>query len=214
LRAAAGDFYYHSLRLVPVNAIWGIAFAVVVVASVRAPALLLLAGLLGLPTLAVFRVAGGIVRGGSVEVSDGIEEARRRPMAAIAGAMGASLIALVLVVNVLLGLLNPGIVGWTLLTLAVWGLFVLWTGALAFWALLADPEGDRDVRRAGRLAGLLLMAHPVRLGAFGLLAGGLAGLSLLLIMPILTISVSFLALFACHFVLPAADRLEAALARR
>jgi hypothetical protein len=33
-------------------------------------------------------------------------------------------------------------------------------------------------------------------------------------MPVLTISVAFIALFTSHFVLPASDRLEAALATR
>jgi len=214
LRLAAGDFYYHSVRLVPVNAVWGVVFAVLFLASVRAPAVLVLTGVLGLPTLALFRVAGGIVRGGSVEVWDGVREARRRPLAAIGGALVAALVALVLVVNVLLGLVNPGIVGWTLFTMAVWGLFVLWTGALAFWALLADPGRHRGVRAATRLAALLLVAHPVRLGAFGLLAGVLAIVSSVMILPILTISVAFIALLACHFVLPAGDRLEAALEAR
>lgn len=214
MRAAAGDFYYHSLRLVPVNAVWGAGFAVLLFASIRAPALLVLSGLLGLPTIALFRIAGGIVRGGSVEVSDGVREARRRPAAAIGGALIAALTALVLGVNVLLGLLNPGLFGWSLLTLAAWGLFVLWTGGLAFWALLADPERHRDVPGAVRAAALLLIAHPVRLGAFGLLAGLLAVVSTALVMPILTISVAFLALLTCHFVLPASDRLEAALEAR
>jgi len=216
LRGAAGDFYYHSLRLVPLNVAWGAGLALLLLAAVRAPALLtlLLIGGLGFPTLALFRVAGGIVRGGSVELGDGIREVRRRPLTAVLATLLATLVAFVLLVNILLGLLNPGLLGWTLMTLAAWGLFVLWTATLAFWALLADPERHRGARGAARLAALLLVAHPVRLGAFGLLAAGLALVSVLLIMPILTISVAFLALLTCHFVLPASDRLEVALDAR
>jgi hypothetical protein len=216
LRGAATDFYYHSLRLVPLNVAWGAGLVALLVASVRAPAplVVVLLGALALPTVALFRVAGGIVRGESVELSDGIRAARRRAVAAMGVALLASFAAFVLAVNAALGLANPGIIGWTLMTLAAWGLFALWTVALAFWALLTDPDRDLGVAGAARLASLLVVAHPVRLGGFGLIAGLLAALSVVLVMPVLTISVAFIALFTCHFVLPASDRLEAALATR
>jgi hypothetical protein len=215
LRRAASDFYYHSLRLVPLNVAWGAGLAVLLVASVRAPAplVVVLVCLLGLPTVALFRVAGGIVRGGSVELSDGIQAARRRAAVAMGVALLLSILALVLAVNIAIGVVNPGIVGWTLLTLAAWGLFALWTASLAFWALLNDPRRHLGAVAAARLAALLLIAHPARLGGFGLLTGLLALFSVVLVMPILTISVAFIALLTCHFVLPASDRLEDVLAR-
>jgi len=213
-RSAASDFYYHSIRLVAANALWGAGFLILMLASVRSPALFLAAALLGLPTLALFRLAGLIARGESVRFSDGIEEARRRALPAVGSALLIAFVSLVLGVNVLLGVLNPGPLGWTLMTLAGWGLFVLWTFGLAFWALLADPDRRLAPRGAARLATLLIVAHPVRLGVFGGAAALVAIVSTILIMPIMTITVAFLALVACHFVLPAADRLEAALQAR
>ena len=70
------------------------------------------------------------------------------------------------------------------------------------------PSGDRL-----RLAALLLLAHPVRIGALGVVLAIFLALSTVAIVALLTISVSFAALVASHFVLPAADRLDAQLGR-
>jgi hypothetical protein len=62
------------------------------------------------------------------------------------------------------------------------------------------------------LAGLLVLAHPIRLGAVGLALAAFLALSTIAIVALVTVSVSFAALVTSRLVLPAADRLEASLA--
>ena len=62
-----------------------------------------------------------------------------------------------------------------------------------------------------RLAGALLLAHPLRFAGLALAMAVVVAVSVVLTAAILTISVAFVALVACRSVYPAADRLELAL---
>ncbi|HEU4571888.1 MAG TPA: hypothetical protein VFR93_04320, partial [Candidatus Limnocylindrales bacterium] len=59
--------------------------------------------------------------------------------------------------------------------------------------------------------GLLVLAHPFRLGVLALVAGVLLVVSAVLFAALVTVSLAFVALLAARYLLPAADRLEARL---
>jgi uncharacterized membrane protein YesL len=214
LRAALSDYYFNSMRLVAANVVWGVALALIVLVGLASPILALaFLPLLALPTAGVFRMAARIVR---VEPGVGLRDiawpyrhAFGRWLVVGFAVVGAGLM---LATNAVVGLVGGEPVGWAIATLAGWGLVILWCGAIVGWPLLVDPErsevplGDRL-----RLAGTLLVAHPLRFAGLGLAGALVTIVSIVLTAAILTISVSFVALVACRSVYPAADRLELAL---
>jgi uncharacterized membrane protein YesL len=210
LRAAAVDFYCHSLRLVLANAVWGVAFFVVLgIWATAGPVALVLAPLLAIPWVGVVRLAALIARGDDVVLSDAFGAYRRWLVPALVGGVGFVVAAFVLLTNLALGLQFGGVAGWSFATLSAWGLVVAWLTALCFWPLLVDPRRD-DMRAFAklRLAGILVVAYPLRLAALGLVAGIVAVVSTVAIAAIVTISVAYVALVSCRYVLPAGDRLE------
>jgi uncharacterized membrane protein YesL len=214
VRAALTDFYFNSVRLVAANVIWGAAAAAVWLVSLVWPVgALILAPLLAFPTVAIFRIAARIVRrAGNVSLGDGL--AAFRDYAAPAALLGVVSVAGVLILgtNAAVGLTQGEPLGWVIGTFGAWGLIVLWCGALVAWPLVVDPDrADASLRERLRLAGLLLIAFPVRFALLGIVVASIAVVSTILLAALLTISVSFIALVACHYVYPAADRLEARL---
>jgi hypothetical protein len=211
------DFYFNSLRLVPANLVWGAWVILVVVVGMAWPAggIVLLA-LLALPTAGVFRVAARIVRvEPDVSLRDIAWPYRHPARAGTTVVLGVSVVAISVVLgsNVVVGLVSGEPVGWLVATLAGWGLIGLWCGALVAWPLIVDPaRAAWPVRERLRLAGRLLLVHPLRWVALGLMVAVLVVVSIVLTAAILTVSVAFVALVACRSVYPAADRLELALA--
>ena len=210
LRAAAVDFYFHSWRLVPANAIWGAALVALLLLLTVAPLLaLLLLPVLALPTVGLFRLAALIARGEAVAFSDALAAWRLNAGATLLAGASLSFVGLVFLVNVLGGLSSASALGWGLATFAIWGLLAMATFAAAFWPLLVDPlRADLAVRARFRLAGMLVLAYPLRLGLLALVLLVILAISTVLFAALLTISVAFCALVACHYVLPAADRFE------
>ena len=216
IRAGASDLFYHSIRVVPANVVVGVGLIVAALAWVRVgplPALLVLA-LLGVPLSGLAQLGANATRGRDVNLSDVLDPVRDRPVAVLAAGAGFTLAAFVLAVNVASGVLTGNAVAFALGTLAGWGLLGLFAVGYAFWPLLVDPErAGRPALEALRLAGLLLLAHPVRMVVLALLLTGVLLVSTILFASLLTVSVGFVLLVAARFVLPAADRLEAALGR-
>ena len=111
--------------------------------------------------------------------------------------------------NVGLGLLRGDIAGWTLATLAFWGLVIVVMAACVIWPVLVDPRRETLGARARiQLALLLILAHPVRFAALSLVLGLIVAVSVVGFAALLTVSVSYVALVAARYVLPAADRLD------
>lgn len=212
LRSAASDFYFNSWRLVPANLVWGAAFLIILVSASIAPALVLLAPLLALPTVGIFRIAALITRGENVSFWDGLVAWRDYAVPTILLGVGLAGCALVFATNVVVGLASGNALGWTISTLAFWGLVATWVVAWTAWPLLVDPaRRGKPVRGRLRVALLLILAHPVRMLALGALLAVLLAASTVAFAALVTISVAFAALVACRYVLPAADRLEARL---
>ena len=216
LRAALVDFYYHSLRLVGANLVWtaGLALAWLVSPIWTLGAAALLVGG-ALPTGGVFRLAARISRGEPASIGDALGWWRLRPGASLA--LGAAILAWAFVgaTNVGGGIQSADPLGWAFATFAFWGLAVAWIGAWIAWPLLVDPwrEG-RSLAEALRLAGYLVLAHPVRFAGLGLVLAVVILASIVAVVAIATISLAYAALVACGYVLPAADRLEVQLATR
>ena len=210
MRAAAVDFYYHSLRLVLANVVWGVAFfAVLFVWASAGPIALLLAPLLAIPWIGVVRLAALIARGDEVVLSDAFGAYRRWLMPTLVAGFGFVLAGFVLLTNLAVGLHFGGVPGWSFATLSGWGLVVAWLVALSFWPLLVDPRRDDMGALAKlRLAAILVVAFPLRVAALGFVAAIVAVVSTVAIAAIVTISVAYVALVSCRYVLPAADRLE------
>jgi hypothetical protein len=217
LRRGLVDFYYHSIRLVGANLAWGLGLVAVLFVVAGAGYLpgVVIAAPLGVAWLGIVRLATLIVRGHDVVLSDALRAWRRWLVPGLVSGAAIAATALVLGFNVTIGLAMGGVVGWTLTALAAWGLVFLWLLALAFWPLLVDPARDAGgPRSAARLAALLVLAHPVRLGGLGIVLAILAAVSTAAIAAILSISAAYIALATSHLVLPAADQLEAGLRAR
>jgi uncharacterized membrane protein YesL len=212
VRAALTDGYYHSWRLVPANIVWAAAAIVLAGATVISPLGVLLLPLLALPTAGVFRVTTRIVRGEAVSFWDAMDAWRSAVRQTLAVGAGAVLAVVVLGTNVVLGLAGESPLGWAIATMAAWGLAVLWLMAWTAWPILEDPERSGIPLRARlRLAALLVLAHPVRIGLLGLGLAIFLVLSTVAIVALVTVSVAFAALVTTRYILPAADRLEAQL---
>jgi hypothetical protein len=210
IKAALSDFFFNSWRLVPANIVWGIGLIVVVLLALTAPLLGLFALVtLALPTVGIFRVAALAAREQPVTVGDSISAWREflRPALAVGAVIGAT--AIVLVFNMVSGFASMHPLGWGLATMAAWGFAALFAFSVAVWPLIADPVRDGEPLRARvELAGAVIVRSP----------GAYLGLMIVLFVIIvastvaaaalLTISMSFIALVACRYVLPAADRLE------
>jgi hypothetical protein len=197
LRASAVEFYYQSIRLVGANLA------------------LLLAPLLAIPASGVFRLAALIARGEPPDFSDVTGAWRAYARTSLALGAGLTLTFVVLAVDVLAAIGSHDPLAWTIATLAGWGLFIVASYALVAWPLLVDPHrSGTSLRGRLRLAGLLLVAFPVRLGALTLLMGTFILASAIAVAALVSISLAYVALVASHYVLPAADRLEARLEHR
>ena len=213
LRAAATDFYFHSWRLLPANVLWAFVSLVLVGLAILVPPLLVLAPLAALPIAGIFRIATRIVRGESVSFWDGLSAWRSELGPSLALGTGLVVATVVLGFNVVSGILADNLAGWAFATLAFWGLVGAWLFAWVAWPVLLDPfRAAQPVRDRLRLAALLVLAHPARLGGLGLVLAVLVVVSTVAVVALVTISIAFGALLAARYVLPAADRLEARLA--
>jgi hypothetical protein len=216
LRGAAIDLYFNSWRLVPANLAWSVCLVVILAlaASVSLLALLLLP-LLALPTVGIYRMASLIVRSEPVALSDAFSAWPRFGGPALALATALLVAGSMFGFNVVTGLLRSDVAGWSLATLALWGLVVVAMTASVTWPILVDPRRETlGVRARVRLALLLVLAHPMRFAALSLVLGLIVVISTVGFAALLTVSVSYVALVAARYVLPAADRLEARLSAR
>jgi hypothetical protein len=214
VRAAAVDFYYHSIRLVPANVAWGVPFTMALwlaFGGAIVPAICI-AATLGVPTAGIFRLATLAARGEDVNLSDAFAAWRAYFVPALVGGVALTVAATVFATNVATGVGIGSPPGWALATLAGWGLLATWTFSLAFWPLLVDPARHHlsSIARA-KLAALLVIAFPGRLGALATVSAILAIISTVAFAAIVTVSVAFIALITARYCLPAADRLEARL---
>ena len=207
-RLALGDLYYHSIRLVPANLAWGLAFIGVAwtAVSIGPVVALVLAPLLAFPLIATARLAGLIVRGRDVVLADAWTAVRDRPVRTLVAGTGVTVVIVVLAVNVVIGATLGSPIGLSLAVLAGWGLLAAWLTGLPFFVILADPlRPDIAVADAARLAAGLLLVRPGRVLALHLVLALVLAVSTVLMAALLTVGVAYAALLTARIVLPAAD---------
>lgn len=214
VRLSLTDFYFASLRLVAVNLAWGaVAVAVVVLALGTPVAGLALLPLLAVPTAAVYRAAGRIVRAGSRSASGDDLAAHALPLldrrlAGRALGFGVVIVAAgaLLVGNAVTGLGRADPPGWALATLAAWGLIGLAGIALVGWPVIVDPlRADRPVREDLAAIAAVLLLHPGRVLRLALVTAAILALSIALTAAVLTVGIAFAALVGCRTVYPLAE---------
>lgn len=216
-RAAAFDFYYQSIRVVPANVVWGITFLAVLAVAISGGPLVTLAvmPLLAIPYVGIVRLAALVARGRDVVLSDVWRAYRHFGLPALGIGVVMTLATALLASNVIVGATTGGLLGWVFATLAASGLLAIWVFGFPLWILLVDPErADRPLRGRLRLAVLLVLAAPGRFLALTLLLTIVLLVSTVAFAALLTISVSYVALVAARYVLPLADRLETWLGAR
>lgn len=208
LREAVSDFYYNSWRFLAANMALGALLVVLVLASVATPV-----ALVGLPLLVplaagIMRMSTRLVRDGHTDFGD-LTEVLSRPWHVLVPGVLQLAVSSVLVADVFIAAGWQSLAGTFLAVSATYGLFVLWAYALVAWPLLLDPERDAEgIRRRLRLAFVVLLAHPVRIGSFALVMGLLLVIATVAIAPIITFAVGLAWLAIARYVLPIADRLE------
>jgi hypothetical protein len=209
IREALGDLYYHSWRLVPGNVLWSFTALAVLLAVIVSPVGVAALPVLAIPTAGLFRMTTRIARGGSVSFWDAVGAWRTELGGTLALGAGLAVAALVLGTNVVTGLVSGTPLGWALATLALWGLVATWLFAWTVWPIVADPwRAGWPFRERVRLAGVLLLAHPVRIAAIGVVLAAFIAASTVAFVALLMISVAIASLVAARYVLPAADRLD------
>jgi hypothetical protein len=211
LRKATVDFYYHSIRLVVANLIWGVPFFVVWSLAVSGAAFVavVLSPFLAVPWVGVVRLAALIARDDDVVLSDAFGAYRRYLVPALAAGAATTVAVVILGSNLVVGLGSGGPVGWVFATLAGWGIAIGVAVSLAFWPILVDTRrGGRGLLATARLAALVVAAYPMRMGGLALIVIAVAAIATVAAAAIATIAVAWIALAACRVVLPLADRLE------
>lgn len=209
-RAALQDFFYNSGRLVGANLIWGLGLIVLVgLTFTNLPAALVALCLLALPTAGIFRLAAVIARGDPASFSDAIDGMRRFLIPALGTGIVVGLASVMLTFNIIIGFTSFDTIGVVFATSALWGLVALWAVALAFWPLLLDPRRETDSFGTKlRLAVAVILVAPGRYALLFLTVFVVIFASTIMFAALVTVSISFVALALCRYVLPAADRLE------
>ena len=210
LRRALTDFYFNSIPLVAANIVWGIGVILTLGVATASPLLaLLLAIALALPTAGIFRLATVIARDEPASFSDAMGAWRLYPRPALmAGALVVGC-AIVLGFNFVIGILSGNLVLLMIGTLAAWGLVVLFMGVSAFWPVLLDPARQQDpIRTKVKVALAVVFVAPGRYLGLSVVIAFVLIVSTVAFAALLTISIAFVALTLCRYVLPTADRLE------
>ncbi len=209
LRTAAEDLYYHGVRLVVANLVWGIAAALTAYAVSRSVLGLLALVILVPLTAGLMGMATALVRERSLVMSDFLRPLRGRVWRVLALGAVQLVLAVVTAFDLLLGIQIGGVVGLVMAIVAFYTGLALWVLAWTIWPIVTDPERSTEPIRSGvRLAALLVLAHPIRLGLMAFVLGAITLASTILAAAIITFAAAYVALVAAHFVLPSADRLE------
>lgn len=209
-RDALTDLYFNSWRLVPANLIWGFVLLGVLAVSVAFPPALVLLVLLAVPTAGLHRMAALLARDEHAGFSDFIEGMRRYAAPAVAIGLAAALLAAVFTTNVVLGVRAGNPPGWFLAVMALYGDVALATFLISVWPVLVDPHRDElSLRRRLTLAGLIVVARPIRLLALLAIVMVILALSIVVLGAIVLVSAAFVSLLATRTVLPMVDAMEA-----
>jgi hypothetical protein len=206
LRLALRDFYANSWRLVPVNALLGVALVSIAVAAVAVHALLVLAVLAGPLAAALAHCAVTLVRTGNLALRDALDGLRlhwRRGLQL--GAVGTAFAVLVaFAVNFYAG--SPFVLPLMFVALYLAVLLAVYQ-VVVLILVVADPQRSlRAVAPAAAVVGAR-RARATAPRALALLVVNLAGIAAA-VMPFLTLTVAYSFVAVAHFALPHAPEEE------
>ena len=210
LREAAADLYYHSVRLVAANLLWGVVLLATLLFATAAPPLLLVGGLALVPiSIGLMRMVTSIVREGHTVMSDLLAAFRPAAWRHLALGVGHLLVLVVGVGDLLIGVQLGGLLGTFLAVSAIYMIFAAWGLGLCCWPVLLDPlRRGEPMGHNLRLGIAVALAMPVRVTGLAALLAAFLAASTLLAALLLTVAVALAFLVAARYVLPAADRLE------
>jgi uncharacterized membrane protein YesL len=209
LKVAGEDLYYHGVRLVPANVVWGVGLLITASLVVRTVLGLAFVIVMIPLTFALMGMAAILVRERSLVMGDFVRPIRTHFLQRFA--LGVAQVGLLVVAagDLTIGLQLGGIFGAVLTMVALYTVIGVWIYAVVAWPLVMDPaREDESLRSRLRLALILALAHPVRIGALALVLAVLVSVATVLAAAIITFAAAYAALVAAHYVLPAADRLE------
>lgn len=208
--AALRDLLEHPLPLIVANVVWAAVAFVVWIGWLASPVWGMVASVvLAWPAVVVAMVAARVVRGEPVGLRDVLRWPLGRSAVPLLG-LGATLVAVIALVDVGAGLGSGDALGLAFATLAVWALVALVVIACVAWPLLGDPRRERQgARRILRLAATVVFLHTLRCAATTVILVILFVGSAVLVAPLVSVSVSLAALILCRVVLPLADALDA-----
>jgi hypothetical protein len=208
VREAASDLYYNSWRFLGANMIFGVLFLALLAAVTLTPWGWALSVALVLPAAGCMRMATVLVRDGHTDFGEFLSVVRA-PRLSLGLGVAQLIGVVVLVADLWIGARWANVPGTFLAVSALYGLLIGWAYAVVAWPLVLDPAREREPLGARlRLAGALLVAHPVRVALVGGLIGAILAAATVAIAALVTIGLAFAFLVAARYVLPAADRLE------
>lgn len=208
VREAVSDFYYNSWRFLVANVLVGVLLLAIVLLSFGTPLVLVVLPLVAVPAAGIMRMATRLVRDGHTAFADFVEVVRS-PGRALAMGTIQLLLAVVLAADFLIGASIGSFLGTLIVVSALYGLAIGWCYAAVAWTLLLDPERDADrLPHRLRLAFVVLVAHPIRVGVPLLALGIIVLVSAVAIAPLVTFVIALAWLTIARFVLPIADRIE------
>lgn len=217
LQPALRDLYFGSVRLLPANIIWGVVLVALawIAFSGGLWIAVLLAPLLGLPTIGIYRLAVSTSRGDEPRFADAFVAMRERLVPALLVAALNIWAAVLLAINIGLGLGMGSLPGFVFAIISGWGLVAIAAFTAVVWPLLADPaRRDAPLRATLRLAAYLVLAVPIRVISLAIVAVVLFVASTWLLVLVVAVTAAYVALLCCRVVLPEADRVMAGPATR
>ena len=213
MRSAAGvaGFVTNAWRFLVANVVFGALLLAMALLAGRYPIAYLLAIPIILPVAGMMRMAAAQVRTGRASLRD-FADPMRRPWTILGLGTIQLVVAVVMWIDVVVGLGSGQLLPAILAVGALYLLLAVWSYALIAWPLLLDPLRDGVPLRARLALGVqILLAHPMRILAFAVLSGALLALATAAIQIVAVFGLALIWLSIANFTLPLADRFEAGL---
>ncbi len=211
LGAGVAGFVTNAWRFLVANVVFGALLLAMALLAGRYPIAYLLAIPIILPVAGMMRMAAAQVRTGRASLRD-FADPMRRPWTILGLGTIQLVVAVVMWIDVVVGLGSGQLLPAILAVGALYLLLAVWSYALIAWPLLLDPLRDGVPLRARLALGVqILLAHPMRILAFAVLSGALLALATAAIQIVAVFGLALIWLSIANFTLPLADRFEAGL---
>jgi hypothetical protein len=206
--AGVAEFVNNAWRFLVANLAFGVLLLIMSLYVGRSPVALLLAIPMILPVAGLMRMAAVELRSGGARLTDFLSP-MRRPWAILGLGTVQLVVALVMWIDVVVGLGSGQLLPAILAIGALYLLLAIWSFSVLCWPLLLDPLRDGQPVRARLVLALhILLAHAMRVLAFAILSGLLLALATAAIGIVVSFGLALIWLSIANFSLPLADRFE------